>query len=55
MRRHGTKPNRNEFGEADMRRWWKEKDYLDNIPQTLLDADVSLADAVERIYRDVTV
>ena len=34
MLRHSTKPNRNEFGEADMRRWWIEKYYLDIIPQT---------------------
>ena len=37
-----------------MRRWWKEKDYLENIPQTILREDVSLEDAVELIYGDVT-
>ncbi len=54
LRRHGTKPNRNDFGEEDMRRWWKEKDYLDIIPQTMIDKDLSMEDAVELIYRDVT-
>ena len=54
LRRHGTKPNRNDFGEEDMRRWWKEKDYLDIIPQTMIDKDLSIEDAVELIYRDVT-
>lgn len=54
LRRHGTKPNRNEFGETDMRRWWIEKDYLSSIPQTILKKELSLEDAVERIYRDVT-
>lgn len=53
LRRHGTKPNRNDFGEEDMRRWWKEKDYLDIIPQTMINKDLSVEAAVELIYRDV--
>lgn len=52
--RHSTKPNRDEFGEEDMRRWWQEKDYLSMIQETILYADLSLEDAVERIYQDVT-
>ncbi len=28
LRRHGLKPNANEFGEAEMRQWYKEKDLL---------------------------
>lgn len=54
VRRHSTKPNRGEFGEAEMRRWWKEEDYLSMIPQTILKEDISLEAAVERIYREVT-
>ncbi len=54
LRRHQTKPNRDEFGEADMRRWWKEKDFLEMIPQTVLTEDVSLQEAVELIYGQVT-
>ena len=54
VRRHSTKSNCNDFGEDDMRRWWKEKDYLDIIPQTMIDMDLSVEDAVELIYRDVT-
>lgn len=54
VRRHGTKPNRFSFGEEDMRRWWREKDYIGTIPEKIITADVSLAEAVERIYRDVT-
>lgn len=51
--RHSTKPNCNEFGEADMRRWWREKDYLDNIPQKIINKDLSLEGAVDLIYNDV--
>lgn len=54
LRRHEMKPNRDEFGEADMRRWWKEKDFMEIIPQTILKEDVSLEEAVELIYGDVT-
>lgn len=28
LKRHGTKPNTHEFGEKEMREWWKEKDFL---------------------------
>ena len=51
--RHNTKPNRNDFGEADMKRWWREKDYLTVIPQTLINKEVSLEEAVNQIYADV--
>jgi len=53
LRRHGTKPNRDDFGEDDMRRWWKEKDYLDMIPQTMINKDMSVEESVEMIHRDV--
>lgn len=51
--RHRTKPNRNDFGEEQMRRWWREKDYLKTIPQTIIEKDLSLEDAVNLIYSDV--
>lgn len=53
LRRHQTKPNRDEFGEEDMRRWWQEKDYMENIKETILGEDVTLEAAVEKIYSDV--
>lgn len=52
--RHQTKPNCHEFGEEDMRRWWKEKDFIGIIPEKLLTRELSLDDAVELIWRDVT-
>lgn len=48
--RHNTKPNRADFGEADMRRWWKEKDYIGIIPEKIIGEDESLVEAVDRIY-----
>ena len=50
LRRHSTKPNRFEFGKEDMQRWWRAKDYLSIIPETVFTKELSLADAVERIY-----
>lgn len=54
LRRHSTKPNRTDFHEEDMRRWWKEKDYLSVIPETIFGEDMSFEDAVCRIYQHVS-
>lgn len=53
LRRHETKPNRHEFGESDMRRWWKEKDFIGIIPEKILTKDIELNEAVELIYQEV--
>lgn len=53
MIRHSTKPNRNDFGESDMRRWWKEKDYLPMISEKILYKDLSFEDTVSMIYNQV--
>lgn len=52
--RHQTKPNCHEFGENEMRRWWKEKDYIGIIPEKKLTREISLEDAVELIYGEVS-
>lgn len=54
LRRHQTKPNKNDFGEEDMRRWWKEKNFLSCISETIIGEEVSLEEAVEKIYQDVS-
>lgn len=54
LRRHATKPNRAEFGEQDMRRWWKEKDYTNVIPEKTITRDMSISDTVDMIYNAVT-
>lgn len=50
IRRHKTKPNREEFGEQDMRRWWKEKDFIHMIPEKILVQSLSISDTVDMIY-----
>ena len=54
VKRHKTKRNKNDFGEAQMRLWWKEKDWIGIIPEKILKEDISLEDAVEIIMRDIT-
>jgi len=54
LRRHSTKPNKAEFGEADMRRWWKEKDYINVIPEQVITPNISIADTVDMIYNIVS-
>ena len=54
LRRHETKPNRFDFGEEDMRRWWKEKDYIGFIPEKTIREDVPLETAAEWILKEVT-
>lgn len=36
-----------------MRRWWREKDYLSIITETILTEDMSFDDAVNMIYQEV--
>lgn len=52
--RHSAKKEKFDFGEEHMRSWWREKDYLTVIPETILGKDVSLQDAVEMIFRAVS-
>ena len=49
--RHNTKPNKAEFGEQDLRRWWKEKDYIGIIPEKIITKDMSLEDTVELLEK----
>ena len=51
MRRHATKSNAHEFGELEMRRWWKEKDYLDFENEFLIRNDTSQEDLINMILK----
>lgn len=53
LKRHETKPNKTDFGEQDMRRWWKEKDFIGIISEKIFKEEVSLENAVDMIYGDV--
>jgi predicted kinase len=54
LRRHETKPNKANFGEQDMRRWWKENDFIHIIPEKILTKNLSVSDTAEMIYNLVS-
>jgi len=54
LQRHATKPNKEDFGEQDMRRWWKEKDFIDIIPEKIITKKLSVSDTVDMIYNLVS-
>lgn len=53
MVRHATKRNSFSFGKEEMRRWWREKDYIGFIEENRITSDCSLTEAVNKIYIDV--
>ena len=53
--RHASKPNAHEFGEREMREWWKEKDYLGIPGEKILHEDVDVDDIVREIMNDIEV
>lgn len=50
VRRHQTRSKAVEFGADEMREWWKEKDYLDLIKETVITEDKSKDEIVNEIY-----
>lgn len=53
LKRHQTKPNCNEFGEEEMKRWWNEKDYIGIIPEKIITSESSLINTVDMIFQDI--
>lgn len=54
LRRHQTKPNRADFGEADMREWWNEKDYIGFLPERTLTKELTREEITDMIWREAT-
>lgn len=52
LNRHDTKPNKHEFGEDDMRRWWLEKDHLSIPNEKIIDETCTEDEIVAMIYSD---
>ena len=53
LKRHMTKPNYNEFGEEEMRRWWKEKDYVPILHEVRITADKDQESIIDDIHSTV--
>lgn len=52
--RHETRSKKASFGEEAMRRWWNEKDFMGIIPEKIFTEEISLSEAVETIFGDVS-
>lgn len=50
LKRHQTKPNCNEFGEYEMRLWWKEKDFSDVLNEVSITSEKDVESIVKDIY-----
>ena len=50
LRRHASKAA-TEFGEAEMRQWWRDADVLPGVDELVIDSASTLDETVERIAR----
>jgi len=50
LKRHQTKPNRGDFGEEEMRRWWREKDFSNILNEISITSDKDKESIVNEIY-----
>jgi hypothetical protein len=55
LQRHHTKPNYNDFGENDMKRWWIEKDFIEIIEEKILTQELSIDETIDIIMKDLAV
>lgn len=53
MRRHAGRPQATEFGEAEMRRWYTERDLLPGVAETVIGEHDTQDQIVGRIVGDV--
>lgn len=53
VKRHRTKPNCMDFGEEDMREWWRKKDFVQFIEEKIITEKESVEDVVNKIQKDV--
>lgn len=53
LRRHHTKPNAHEFGEAEMRRWWNPLDLCHVPVEQIITAESTPEQSVQRILADI--
>lgn len=54
LKRHQARSKCNDFGEEEMRGWWREKDFLGFIKENVITKEEALVDIVERVYKDIT-
>lgn len=50
LRRHQTRAKCKEFGEDEMRKWWREKDFAKQLKEKSITAEKDMESIVEDIY-----
>jgi len=53
LRRHNARSKNNDFGEAEMKEWWRDKDFLDVNGEMILGESLSEDELVKTIVKDV--
>lgn len=53
LARHKQRPICNEFGEDEMRSWWNDKDYLEEIDEKHLTKEMGMEEIVDSIFDEV--
>lgn len=53
LRRHEHKPNRDEFGETEMRGWYKELDLFDFVSEEIIPESSTLEETTKRILTSI--
>lgn len=53
LRRHQTRAKCNEFGEEEMRKWWREKDFAEELKEKSISAEKDKESIVADIYNAV--
>ena len=49
LRRHETKPNKDEFGEKEMKAWYKEKDFLECVSEEVISERTTMEGSIKQI------
>jgi hypothetical protein len=55
LRRHATKPNAHEFGEREMGEWFRPRDLLPGVPETVIPEMSTLDETVSLILGDTRI
>ena len=53
VRRHQTRSKNQEFGEEQMREWWREKDFSSVLEEKIITSEMDVNNIVEKVYADL--
>ena len=54
LKRHATREKAQTCGAEEMKKWWRDKDYLADIEEKRIYKEVQMNNIVESIYRDIS-